>query len=28
MRLSDQQAFDVAIPAFPLDSPYAKSLPQ
>lgn len=28
VRLSDNHPFEVAIPAFPLDSPYAKSLPQ
>ncbi len=28
VRLRDQRPFEVAIPAFPLDSPYAKSLPQ
>jgi ApaG protein len=27
IRVKDRKAFDVAIPAFPLDSPYAKRLP-
>jgi len=28
LRVKDRTAFDVAIPAFPLDSPYDKRLPQ
>lgn len=28
IRLRDKAPFEVAIPAFPLDSPYARSLPQ